>query len=386
MSSESQQAAENAHAYVGRIEPVAMHRVFFTRHALDPENPCLAESLRRESSTTRLAVFIDSSLLSSRPDLPGNIRHYAQVHNLPPVIVVQGVPGGEACKNDRTVLDSILQTMHEARLCRKSYALVIGGGAVLDVVGFAAAITHRGVRLVRMPSTTLSQADSGVGVKCGINAFGKKNALGAFAVPWSVINDTQLLTTLSPQDWRDGFSEAVKVALLKDAELLEQIESATPALCARDEEAAGAIIRRSAELHLEHIARGGDPFETGNARPLDFGHWAAHKLEQLSDFTLRHGEAVAIGLAIDLTYARLDGILPDPHRRRAIAVLRELGFSLTHPLLGHPDVLLAGLEEFREHLGGTLVLTMIQSPGTPVEVGSIDEPLMRRAIHEIAQG
>lgn len=386
MGNGSQQVAENAHAYVGRIEPVALHRVFFTRHALDPENPCLAESLRPESSATRLAVFIDSSLLSSRPELPGHLRQYAQIHSLPPVSIVQSVPGGEACKNDRAVLDALLQTMHEARLCRKSYALVIGGGAVLDVVGFAAAITHRGVRLVRMPSTTLSQADSGVGVKCGINAFGKKNALGTFAVPWSVINDTQLLTTLSPQDWRDGFSEAVKVALLKDAELLEEIESATTAIRARDDEASGAIIRRSAELHLEHIARGGDPFETGNARPLDFGHWAAHKLEQLSDFTLRHGEAVAIGLAIDLTYAHLAGMLSDPHRRRAIAVLRELGFSLTHPLLGHPDVLLAGLEEFREHLGGTLVLTMIQSPGTPVEVGSIDEPLMRRAIHEIAQG
>ena len=90
---------------------------------------------------------------------------------------------------------------------------------MLDAVGFAAAIAHRGIRLVRLPTTTLAQADSGVGVKNGVNLFGKKNWLGAFAVPWAVLNDTALLATLPDRDFVAGFSEAVKVALLKSPEV-----------------------------------------------------------------------------------------------------------------------------------------------------------------------
>src|SRR6202022_3179540 len=112
--------------------------------------------------------------------------------------------------------ERMLKVFHAAGLDRRSYVVVVGGGAVLDAVGFAASIAHRGIRLVRLPTTTLAQADSGVGVKNGVNLFGKKNWLGAFAVPWAVINDTAMLATLPDRDFVCGFSEAVKVFLLKD--------------------------------------------------------------------------------------------------------------------------------------------------------------------------
>ena len=137
----------------------------------------------------------------------------------------------------------------------------LGGGAVLDAVGFAAAAAHRGVRLVRVPTTTLAQADSGVGVKNGINAFGKKNFLGTFSPPWAVINDEAFLQTLSDRDWRCGIAEAVKVALLKSERFFDQIGEAVPRLRMRDEQALIPIVRRSAWLHLHHITDGGDPFE-----------------------------------------------------------------------------------------------------------------------------
>ena len=174
--------------------------------------------------------------------------------------------------------------MNDQRIDRHSSVIAIGGGAMLDVVGFAAAITHRGVRLIRMPTTVLAQNDAGIGVKNGVNYLGKKNFLGSFAPPFAVINDFTLLYTLRPQQWRDGTAEAVKVALIRDRAFFEWIEANAARLVERDSTAFRFLIRRCAELHLEHITAGGDPFERGSARPLDFGHWSAHKMESLSQF------------------------------------------------------------------------------------------------------
>ena len=146
---------------------------------------------------------------------------------------------------------------------------MIGGGAALDLVGFAASTAHRGVRLVRFPTTTLSQGDGGVGVKNGINYFGKKNWIGTFSVPDAVVNDFSFLRGLPKSQKRAGFVEAVKVALIRDRSFFEQIEERADELSQFDEEAMRHVIRKSAALHLDHIASSGDPFERGSARPLD---------------------------------------------------------------------------------------------------------------------
>jgi len=261
--------------------------------------------------------------------------------------------------------------------------LAIGGGAVLDVVGFAAATAHRGVRLVRMPTTTLAQADAGIGVKNGVNAFGTKNFLGSFAVPLAVINDEAFLSTLSDRDWRCGLSEAVKVALIKDQRFFELIEASVPRLARREDAAMRPIVRRSAALHLQHIVTGGDPFELQGARPLDFGHWSAHKLEQMTDFRLRHGEAVAIGVALDVVYSAMTGRLAETEAQRVIEVLERLGFVLYDAAMEDP-ALLDGLEEFREHLGGRLTITLLEGIGRPVDVHEIDRDRLAGAIGQLA--
>jgi 3-dehydroquinate synthase len=268
---------------------------------------------------------------------------------------------------------------------RHNYVLVVGGGALLDMVGLAAATAHRGVRLIRIPTTTLAQDDSGVGVKNGINAFGKKNFVGTFAPPFAVINDFSLLATLSLRDKRAGFVEAVKVACIRDAAFFDWIEQNAVALAAFEPEPTRRLIFRSAELHLNHIATGGDPFEMGSARPLDFGHWAAHKLEQLSEYRLRHGEAVAIGIALDVTYARLRGLLAPVAAARVLSLLERLGFELFASELLHTDehgqlLVVAGLEEFREHLGGELTITLLSDIGQGVEVHEMDSRAVIRAI------
>jgi 3-dehydroquinate synthase len=258
--------------------------------------------------------------------------------------------------------------------------VVIGGGAVLDAVGFAAAIAHRGLRLVRLPTSTLAQGDSGVGVKNGVNLFQKKNWLGCFAAPWAVINDARLLVTLSDRDFLCGFSEAVKVALLKDATLFDELCQSAERIRQRDMTAALPVIRRAALLHLEHITQGGDPFEMLEARPLDFGHWSAHKLESMSGFQLRHGEAVAIGVAVDTMYSSLVHGLPSQSADRVLHCLQRLGIPLQAPNLHETETLFRGLEEFRQHLGGQLTLTMLRDVGDPVEVHQVDADRMRQSV------
>ena len=152
-----------------------------------------------------------------------------------------------------------------------------------------------------------------------------------------------------------------------------------------DSRATQTLVRRTAELHLDHIAHGGDPFEHGAAKPLDYGHWAAHKLESLSRYELRHGEAVAIGLVIDSRYAVERGLLSEQVVARVCVLLERLGFVLWHDsLAARTDngerAVMAGLEEFREHLGGALTLTMLADIGRAVDVDDVDPSGMERAI------
>jgi len=234
-----------------------------------------------------------------------------------------------------------------------------------------------------LPSTVLAQNDSGLGVKTSVNRFNKKNFLGTFTPPFAVINDLELLESLSDRDWRSGTAEAVKVALIKDRIFFASIEESAAALNRREAEAMEHLIYRCAQLHLAHIS-GGDPFETGSSRPLDFGHWAAHKLEQLTNYSLRHGEAVAIGIALDVTYSYLTGLLSERPWMRIIRVLLNLGLPVYAPELESPD-LLAGLTEFREHLGGQLTILLLREIGDPIEVHEIEVKRMSESVIALSQ-
>ena len=364
------------------------HRVRFTRDAFEPGNATLADVFQTaEHAPRKVLVAVDQGIVEALPNLQQQIEKYfdANSDTLPRLVGFRAVVGGEQSKNDLSQLESFLAEIDRHHLDRHSYILVIGGGAVLDMVGFAAAIAHRGIRLVRMPTTTLAQADSGVGVKNGVNMFGKKNFIGAFAVPWAVVNDLTLLDTLDDREWRSGLSEAVKVGLLKDAGLYRLISKRADMLGARDAALADDVIQRSAHLHLQHIAHGGDPFELTTARPLDFGHWSGHKLEQLTNFAIKHGEGVALGLALDVTYCELKGMLPPEVAQDVRQTLDTLGFDLYHPAMDDADALLAGLDEFRAHLGGRLTITLIEGPGKPVNVNTIDRDTMAAAIGKLRE-
>lgn len=364
------------------FEVAFRHRLRFTNDVLGIDSDGFADLLQSsESRVPRVQFWLDEHVATANPDLRQRLHAFSRKYTGRFQVIgnPQVVPGGEAVKNDIHILERMLKVLNEADMDRRSYVVVIGGGAVLDAVGFATAIAHRGLRLIRIPTTTLAQADSGIGVKNGVNLFQKKNWLGSFAVPWAVINDRKMLDTLSERDFRCGFAEAVKVSLLKDAEFFHRLLRDGESIAARGPECWSAI-SDSAQWHLRHITEGGDAFEMLEARPLDYGHWSAHRLEAMSNFELRHGEAVAIGVAVDTVYSSLVHGLPKADADRVLLALQRLGLLIDHPALQRTDELFNGLEEFRQHLGGRLTLTMLKAIGQPIDVHEIDRARMAEAI------
>jgi len=363
--------------------------VIFARNVFDPADGTLREVFTEdgEGGRRRVLCFLDGGLAAARPGLAAAVEEYCRANAdvIDLVRTPRTVPGGEGIKNDYRLLMEVMDTILEYRLCRHSFVLAVGGGAVLDAVGFAASLSHRGLRTVRMPSTVLSQADSGVGVKTGMNLHGVKNSIGTFNAPWAVLSDFALLDSLPFEHWIGGVAEAFKVALIRDADFFEFLTGAAERLRARDMETMEETIRRSAILHLDHIRRGGDPFEFGRARPLDFGHWAAHKLEALSSYRLGHGQAVAVGVAIDAWCAVREGMLERSVFDDLVQAFLRCGLPVYHEKLElrHGDgrlVLLDGLEEFREHIGGRLTLVFPDGLGSKTEVTQLETGLVEEAV------
>jgi 3-dehydroquinate synthase len=369
---EIQQSFQVSHAYP----------VVFTRNAFAPENDALVRVLARAGPGPHAVLpVIDDGVLNATPELPARIGDFAKRHADQVTLVGEPlvVRGGEACKRQPREVETFRSLVARHALCRRSVALVIGGGAVIDAIGFAAATAHRGIRTIRMPTTTLAQGDAGIGVKNAVNFQGRKNFIGTFTPPFAVVNDFAFLETLSQRDLRAGIAEAVKVALIKDAGFFHSLYEERWALPLGAGDLMEAMIIRCAELHLGHIRSSGDPFESGSARPLDFGHWAAHKLEELSEGELRHGEAVAIGVAIDALYSKRCGLIDSEHCDRILELLTDVGFSLSHPALERLEIDRA-LQDFREHLGGELCVTLLDGVGRGVEVHRIDIEGMRACV------
>ena len=366
--------------------------VVFTEGVFDPENPALRDVLCRlePAKRHRVVFFVDDGLVGTgagRTTLLESIVKYAQAY--PDAIELAcepiPVPGGEKIKSELHFVESFQQTLFDLHIDRHSYVIAVGGGAVLDAVGLISTTTHRGLRHIRIPTTVLAQNDSGVGVKNGVNLHGVKNFVGTFAPPFAVLNDIRFVMSLPARDKIAGMAEAVKVSLIRDAEFFGWIERHQDDLATFERTAMAQLIRRCAELHMRQIGQGGDPFEMGSARPLDYGHWSAHKLESLTRHHVRHGEAVAIGMALDARYSVLAGLLQPSEEDRICGLLEFLGFNLWHPALaktgasGQP-VILEGLRDFQEHLGGALCVTLLAAIGVGIEVHEIDPAQMGQAL------
>ncbi|MBI4844432.1 MAG: 3-dehydroquinate synthase [Nitrospirae bacterium] len=360
--------------------------VIFTRDVFGADNKILAELLSKTGRRNRILIVLDSNVFNATPKLLDKIEQYASRHGdvmefvSPPFII----KGGEACKKDMSEVDKIHALIDKYHLCRHSFILVIGGGAVLDAAGYAAATAHRGIRLIRMPTTTLSQNDAGVGVKNAVNAFGRKNFLGTFAPPFAIINDFDFLNTLPKRTLRAGIAEAVKVALIKDKAFFDFLYDERQRLASFEPDVMEKMIIRCAELHIEHIGTSGDPFEYGSSRPLDFGHWSAHKMEELTGGKIQHGEAVAAGIALDSLYSFHTGLINELELRKIFSLLEDIGFELFHWSLSWMDINSA-LREFQEHLGGRLTIPLLNGIGNRIDINEIDAALLKKCVNTLSE-
>lgn len=368
--------------------------VCFTRGVFKPDNAVLEETILKAGSGRkhRVMVYIDSGVADAWPNIVKDIAAYFEARRdlFELVALPRIVPGGENAKNGWSLVREIMTELGRRRMCRQSFVVAIGGGSVLDMVGFAASLVHRGLRLIRLPTTVLAQNDAGVGVKNGMNEHSAKNFIGTFSPPWAVIDDFDFLSTLDDRDWRGGISEAFKVAIIKDKDFLDFLCENAEALCARDMPEMEEVVRRCAILHLEHIKTNGDPFEMGSARPLDFGHWAAHRLEIVSDYRIGHGQGVAIGMAVDLYVALELELITGDDFSKVIKGLMDCGLPVWDILLAHRDGkgkldIVAGLEQFREHLGGELCVTLPDGLGAKVEVHNIDPLIIEKAVARLGE-
>lgn len=365
--------------------------VVFTRGVFRPGNPVLSATMGRleKHRVHRALVFVDSGIARTHRRVCRDIGAYFKAHrdrialSAPPVVV----PGGEHAKNDDGLFRRVTDLLSHHRVDRQSFVVIVGGGAILDAVGFAASVFHRGVRVIRIPTTALAQNDSGVGVKTAINLGRGKNLIGTFAPPFAVLNDAEFLDTLPDREWKAGIAEAFKVAIIKDRAFFRELCRDAALLRRRSRPHMERLVRKCALLHLHHIRTGGDPFEFGRARPLDFGHWSAHKLETMTGYRINHGEAVAAGVALDTVYASLKDWLTAAERERILDGMRRSGLQLWYGAMakrqaGRPEIL-DGLRDFQEHIGGELCLTFPDGIGRRRDEHEVDTGLMVRAMQHL---
>lgn len=361
------------------------YKILFTKNVFNKKNKILLKALNEHTKTKKnIIIFIDKNILKIKPNIEKNIISYCNVYkkyiNLKcdPIKITCG----EKIKNHYNLAKILYKIIDDYKICRQSYIISIGGGTLQDLIGFIASTAHRGVKTIRIPTTTLSQDDSGVGVKNGINFNNKKNFIGCFNPPDAVINDINFLTYLKEKNFIEGFSEAIKVALIKNKNFFYFIKNNINKILKKDTKIIEKIVYKSAKIHADHISKKGDPFEKKSARPLDFGHWVAHKIEALSKYKISHGEAVAIGLALDCTYSYLIKILDKKEWKDIINTLLDIKLPIFNIALLNKN-LLNGLDEFREHLGGKLTITLIKKIGEKIETHHINKNIYKHAIKKL---
>lgn len=227
------------------------------------------------------------------------------------------IPAGEAAKTIRTI-ENIWAAMVEARLERSSTVVALGGGVVGDMTGFAAATFLRGIRWVNIPTTLLAMVDSSLGGKTGIDLPQGKNLVGAFHPPSLVAADALVLQSLPAKELRGGLAETLKHGVIADPDLFARCSRGWDSLLAD----LPAVVRQGMAVKVRVIEE--DPYEKGARQALNFGHTVGHGVELASDFQLSHGEAVAIGMAVETRMAEACGVAQPGLAAEIEAVLRGL--------------------------------------------------------------
>jgi 3-dehydroquinate synthase len=333
-------------------------------------------------------VAVGRGVVDRLPALLGDVRRVALVHapgrslDLPGYDVLDlEVPDGEAAKTAAVVADC-WERLGAAGFTRSDVVVTLGGGATTDVGGFVAATWLRGVRVVHVPTSLLGMVDAAVGGKTGIDTAAGKNLVGSFYEPAGVLCDLSFLETLPAAELVNGLGEVVKCGFVADPEILGLVEKDPAAALEPASDVLAELVERSVRVKAEVVA--GDLRETGGTgghpgrEALNYGHTLAHAIERVTDFSVRHGEAVSVGMVYVAELARLAGRLDDETAARHATVLASVGLPTRWQ--GAPfDDLLEVMRVDKKTRGDTLRFVVLDGLARPAVLSAPPEELLRSA-------
>ncbi|NQT22644.1 MAG: iron-containing alcohol dehydrogenase, partial [Candidatus Omnitrophica bacterium] len=345
------------------------YKNYFTKGVFEPRNTILASAVKGREVT----VIVDEAIYEEYHD---KIRKYLETHHISGYSIYCG-KASEHNKNIDSVFEIIDSAMKDGRN-RKAIFVVVGGGTLMDVVGLVAQLYRRKVDYIRVPTTLLGIIDAGIGVKVGVNYKGHKNFVGAFYPPYAVVSDVSFLRTLDPRQMRSGMAEMLKMAIVSDRRLFEDIEKYGDKIIRNIPfEEKDEIIRRASMGELRHIQR--DFYERDLRREVDFGHTFAHYIEDISEYSLLHGEAVALDVLITSHIAMQRGILKPAVFERIVKVVQGLGLPLFHESLTLENMV-TGVQRAKEHKGGRLIAVIPEDIGKVVFTEEISKDEIEEAL------
>lgn len=344
------------------------YKNYFTNGVFEEDNPILKDLCE----SRKVLMVVDEAFY----ELWGHqIENYIAANDLN--CIVYPIPGGEKVKDMKYVEDIYLKAK-SCGLDRKAKIVAVGGGAVMDVAGLVAQLYRRKIDYIRIPTTLLGIIDAAVGVKVGVNYEGSKNFLGAFYPATAVISDTSFLETLPEREIRSGIAEIIKVGLISNAKLFEELEENGEKLASNTKfENYQQFIEDATVELLLHLQK--DFYEYDLMRHVDFGHAMAHHFESLTDYELTHGEAVGIDMLISAHIAKERGILLEVDFKRIVSLYKKVGLPFYHPAL-NLDALCDGIKEAIAHKGGRLMMVIPKKIGQTVFIDSISKEELAGAL------
>ncbi|MBK0869278.1 sedoheptulose 7-phosphate cyclase [Saccharopolyspora sp. HNM0986] len=360
---------------VGARQPVD-YEVVIARGLLEPQNRELAQACGADGVATRCLVLIDDAV----DVLYGEaLRAYFDAWSIDTSWTV--INGSEESKSIAQVVAATEAMSSMGILRRAEKVIAIGGGAVLDVAGMAASLYRRGVPYVRVPTTLIGQVDAGVGVKTGVNYGTHKNRLGSYYAPEKALIDPEFLRTVPQRHINNGMAEIAKMALIKDRELFELLESVAGEVSAATLADAGPhlleIMTRAIGGMLDELEP--NLWEHELERVVDYGHTFSPSLELRADPPLLHGEAVAVDMAVCVAVAHNRGLLGHEGADRALALLQALGLPTTDPVFT-TELLAESLQDAVRHRDGAQRVPLTSGLGSAVFVNDIDDGELAAAL------
>ena len=335
------------------------------------DTPYLAALKEVAASRSRVAVFFSVDMKSSIPRIEGLD---AEFFYFP-------IPDGEAGKSVE-ILHQSWNWLGAAGFTRDDLIIGIGGGAVTDFAGFAAASWLRGIDWVAIPTTVAGMVDAAIGGKTGINSDYGKNLIGAFHSPISVIIDPQWLDSLSDRDYLAGLAEVVKCGFIQDEKILSAIRGKTLSDIRKSRELTIELIERSVQVKADVVS--GDFKESFSREILNYGHTFGHAVELSSKYSLRHGECVAIGMAFIAHLAVEVGVMSEDLLKEHLNILTGLGLPTTYSGAEWPE-LLATMKIDKKSRGDSLRFVVISEVGKTQRLENPIESALLTAYEKVCQ-